>query len=589
VKRFVVTFGMTFFFLVNFALFHMRTDAQSGTITGRINYEDGGSAANVTVMLSSLRAYQQPANSRGSGDRTVTDEEGNFKFTGVAPGIYLLNVLESKGYVRPASFSPEAQEQQYCRVGDAVTITMVKGGVITGRVTAANGEPMVGVRVYPLLVRDAEGSPLKRMGGGRARMTDDRGVYRLYGLAPGSYVVYTRPETFGPTVSPYEGNIPTYHPSSTRDTAGEIAVTTGGEATGVDIHYRGERGRVVSGTFAGVGESSSPFQGGVGVTLTSVSTGNFYSGGGVRVGENANAFAIYGVPDGEYEIVARRMDVGIVEASASTPRRVTVKGADVTGIELRLAPMSSISGKIILDAPPRPCENTRKSSVEEVALRAYHDGVAGANADFFNSMVSNVAPNEKGEFRILNLQDGRYHVEPRMPNEVWYLKSVTSTAPPAASGSPRGTTRSATPVDVSRNGIMLKTGEKVTGLTMTVADGGASLRGKVVAPDESTRLPTRLRIFLVPSENDAGDAVLRYAETTARGDRSFAFGNLAPGKYWLLARPVAEEEPVDRPPTPLAWDANERAKLRREAMAMKNEVELQPCGRENGYVLRFKR
>ena len=39
----------------------------------------------------------------------------------------------------------------------------------------------------------------------------------------------------------------------------------------------------------------------------------------------------------------------------------------------------------------------------------------------------------------------------------------------------------------------------------------------------------------------------------------------------------------------IAWDANERAKLRRQAMAAKNEIELQPCGRWKDYVLRFNR
>jgi hypothetical protein len=45
----------------------------------------------------------------------------------------------------------------------------------------------------------------------------------------------------------------------------------------------------------------------------------------------------------------------------------------------------------------------------------------------------------------------------------------------------------------------------------------------------------------------------------------------------------------DRPVMPIAWDANERAKLRRQAIAAKNEIELQPCGRVKDYLLRFNR
>jgi hypothetical protein len=63
----------------------------------------------------------------------------------------------------------------------------------------------------------------------------------------------------------------------------------------------------------------------------------------------------------------------------------------------------------------------------------------------------------------------------------------------------------------------------------------------------------------------------------------------APGKYWLLARAVPDDDAADRPPAPVAWDTNERAKLRHEAMTLKNEVDLQPCGRIKDLVLRFGR
>jgi hypothetical protein len=43
------------------------------------------------------------------------------------------------------------------------------------------------------------------------------------------------------------------------------------------------------------------------------------------------------------------------------------------------------------------------------------------------------------------------------------------------------------------------------------------------------------------------------------------------------------------PDAPIAWYANERAKLHHEAMAAKNEIELQPCGRVKDYALRFNR
>src|SRR5262249_3078634 len=280
-------------------------------------------------------------------------------------------------------------------------------------------------------------------------------------------------ETFGPTGSPYEGDVPTYYPSSTRDTAAEIAVTSGSEATGVDIRYRGERGRVVSGTVAGVPESSQLYIG-VGFTLRNLSPGEIMGGGSVRPGENANAFAIHGVPDGDYELIARRGDPNSNEISSSAPRRVTVKGADVTGIELRLAPMASISGKVVLEATQNACESRRISTIEEVALSARRDAGSGGGVDPFTLYQRGVSPDDKGDFLINNLQPGRYFIEPRLTNENWFVKSIVSNDPPAAANARRAAPPPAS-TDIAR-GVMLKSGEKLTGLTLTVADGAADLR-----------------------------------------------------------------------------------------------------------------
>jgi hypothetical protein len=98
-----------------------------------------------------------------------------------------------------------------------------------------------------------------------------------------------------------------------------------------------------------------------------------------------------------------------------------------------------------------------------------------------------------------------------------------------------------------------------------------------------------LRIHLIPAEAPAADEVLRYAEAFARSDGSFLFSNLAPGKYWLIARAAPDDKTSDLPLTPVAWDATERAKLRCEARSAKNDIELKPCGRMKEYVLRFNR
>ena len=81
--------------------------------------------------------------------------------------------------------------------------------------------------------------------------------------------------------------------------------------------------------------------------------------------------------------------------------------------------------------------------------------------------------------------------------------------------------------------------------------------------------------------------MLRYAEAPVRGDGTFALNNIAPGKYWLIARAAQDDEPGDKQPMPVAWDANERVKLRREAEALKIEVELKSCQRLIDQVIKY--
>jgi hypothetical protein len=547
--------------------------------------EEGAGMPGVTVNLTYFVADRRQAPG-GSSYQTDTDEDGNFKFTGLPHRVYSVGVVSAKGYVqRPIPIS-ERQDGGYHRVGASITITMIKGGVITGRVTNAIGESLIGVQVNAAMARDAEGTPV-RGGGGRPRFTDDRGVYRIYGLQPGTYVVHTRNNFSGPYPTPYDQDAPTYHPSSTRETAAEVTVTSGGEAIGIDIRYRGEPGHVISGVVAGGAESSSPYSG-IFVSLTSVTAGTYMSASNVvRRDDGTTGFSIHGVVDGEYEIIARRAGYNNEEAFASSPRRIVVKGADVGGIELKILPMGSITGKFSLEAAPGVCESKRKWSLEE-ALLAIRPGTKPGEATPARSRTVVNGLTEKGEFTVYYLAVDRYFLEPRLPNENWYVKAITAPASASASAYAGGGARGALPADISRNGITLKVGEKITGVVATIADGAAGLIGKVIPPAEGSRLPARLRLHLVPAEARAADEVLRYAESFARSGGSFSLSNIAPGKYWLIARAAPDDEISDNPTLPAAWDSNERAKLRKEAEAMKIEIELKPCQRLSDQIVRFK-
>ena len=123
-----------------------------------------------------------------------------------------------------------------------VDFTLTRGGVITGRVTDAEGRPVIGEGV---LVAIVEGSRASREPyfynrfGYDSYQTDNRGVYRIYGLPAGRYLVsvgvsnnndrsgYNRGREYYPR---------TFYPGVTVESkATIIEVSAGGEATGVDI------------------------------------------------------------------------------------------------------------------------------------------------------------------------------------------------------------------------------------------------------------------------------------------------------------------------------------------------------------------
>jgi len=168
-----------------------------------------------------------------------------------------------------------------------------------------------------------------------------------------------------------------------------------------------------------------------------------------------------------------------------------------------------------------------------------------------------------------------------LPDENWYLKTMRLDARPDQNSARANTRRTAAAPavpDVARNGLTLKAGEKFSGLTVSIAEGAATLQGTVIIPAGASH-PGKISVFAVPAEKENVDETLRYAQTETFSDLGFRLGNLAPGRYYLLARPVENEEIKERLTRPLAWDNRQRAALRREAEAAGVMVELQPCQR----------
>ena len=537
-----------------------------GAISGSVVNEGGQPLAGVAVTVWN-------SNRIDTHRSTTTDAEGNFHVRGLTPSLYSISAF-LPAYVRQAE-EPYAPST-YHRLGDTVRITMIPGGVITGKVTNAEGEPVIGVRVRAVMVRNPSGDGL-RPGSVAASdaSTDDRGVYRIFGMIPGVYLVSAAgamfPEPF--RLDPYDSDVPTYAPSSTRDTASEIIVRTGEETT-VDIRYRGEPGHVVSGTVkvpvaAGGGVSLTP----VGSTLPIAHA--FQSPGG-------RGFSFKGVADGEYELVANEIPQqpgANPDIPTSEPRRLTVKGADVTGLELVPRPTASLSGRIVLEpAKVAACENKRRPLYAEMLVLPQRPERDDQDRVPFLRMLSGpTQPDASGNFVLRNLMPGKYLVEPRFFGRYWYLHSISVAATPK--------------VDAAANWTNVKFGDQLSNFTITLTEGAASMRGKVTTANatdaNAAELPTGLAVYLVPAEREKFADVLRYFVSSVETNGAFALNNLPPGRYHVLVQSLdATTSTLQKLRLPEATEA--RTKLRRSAETQKTDLELKPCQNLTDHTVIFK-
>jgi hypothetical protein len=536
-----------------------RPSNRSGAISGRVMTEDGQPVDGATIQLSG-----------GSTSKTATaDVDGNFSITGLTPTVYRI-YANSPGYVTPLEFGGLPS---IARIGETINLTLVKGGVITGRVTDSNGEPVVAVTVNAIRVRDSEGNAVQNRQNTRQRQTDDRGVYRLYGLAAGSYVVVANP-TSGDTyrATGYDQETPTYYPSSARDGASEVTVQLGAEASGIDIRYRNLRGHAISGSIDGTFSNDLGFQ----VELQAAGGGGIVGYGYAQPTGDVRSFYFDGLPDGDYDLIAQGSNQE--ESFISTPRRISLRGADITGVRLAVTPMATIAGKVVVEtaALPEDCQRGRQAALAEVYIQPWREAKSSEVEPFsYYAGRQAAGVKEAGDFLLRHLIAGQYRIDANLPSENWYLKALTMPSPSAA----RRT------IDLGRIGLAIKNGEKVTGLTMTVAEGAAGVTGKIEG--DKFKRNTSYRVHFVPVDPAQADQQLLYYEILAKADGSFSFSNLAPGKYWAVARPLADDQVIERQGKTVASDAAERAKLRREAEAAKQEIELKTCQRMKDYALKL--
>jgi hypothetical protein len=499
------------------------------------------------------------------------DNRGRFRFEDVPQGQYEVRA-SAAGYYLPGT-------GLMVKPGDTAHIVLLKGAVVSGKVVDDNGKPLVDVQVRLTLVNRSQLNRVETLG--RGARTDDRGVYRIFSVLPMTYVVSAGGSALGLGSDPYQLEVASYHPSGGRENATEFTVRAGDELLNIDIVHRGQPGCRVSGSVGGFSDAGNTLPS---LTILNLAT-RVQSSPAQPVRSGDGQFEFKSLPDGEYELFARLStpSTGSSYATAAfASQRVSLRGADATGLRLNLVPLGTISGIVELgaasDAPA--CRSSQGLSPAQVH-------VAVVPGEWTRDLLpvplvpfpERVTADEKWQFRIRSVIAGSYRPFASLAVSTWYVDYVTTTpTQPLPVGASRGSSDN---MDFTLRGIAVGVGSNVSGLRIGIAHGGAEIRGRVTSRDP---LPAySLKVYAVPVEQTSNP--LRYYEGSVGANGVFAVRGMKPGAYRLIAMKTRENDSEAQALPVSLFSIAERSQLRLRAEKAQQPIDLQPCQLVEGLVV----
>jgi len=195
-------------------------NSPSNTVKGHISLKDQPIAdVGVKVRLMNSNSGRPPTY------RGRSDPEGNYVIANIPNGTYQVSPEAPEFWTDPS-------RARVLILSDGETIgnvdfAMTRGGVITGKVTTLSGNrPLIAQQVVLRTSVPENQSATSE--------TDDRGIYRIFGLAPGKYkVAVTPPRSSTRRLPPFDQ---TFFPATTSFEKAEfVEVSEGAEVKGVDI------------------------------------------------------------------------------------------------------------------------------------------------------------------------------------------------------------------------------------------------------------------------------------------------------------------------------------------------------------------
>jgi len=466
--------------------------------------------------------------------KATTDDEGNYSLAGLAAGRYSVMPI-AKAFVAAGGDTFKQPGRQTVNVAENESITkidfaLVRGGVITGRITDLEGGPIIG-EVVNIAAKGDSGDPLPfATFPTRRNQTDDRGVYRIYGVAPGSYRVSVGQAASGGggiTIPGMGGSqyAKTFYPGVTEESkATVIEIVEGTEVANIDITPgKSDRGFSASGRVVDA-ESGNPVASAY-IGYRSLNADNQQPGDmsftGIRTDANGK-FRLDGMQPGHYSAVV--VGMGQDNSSYSDPAPFDVSDGDVTGIEIKVRRGATIEGVAIIENKVDP---EAAALLQSVSLFAYVVDAKSTSAPSF----SRGKINPDGSFQLAGLAPGKAQIAimqgfPTPPKGLQLVRTELDGLP-------------------QPEGLDVTAGAHITGVRLVFAYGTGKIRGEVKIEGGVLPEGTGFRVSLNATAGGAQSG--RFMEVDVRGH--FASSDIPPGTYVLTlssSSNVPAFEPVTR-------------------------------------------
>ena len=481
----------------------------AGTISGKVTLNEKA-VADILVAAQSLDRPLPQALARGK-----TDAGGRYRLTGLAAGQYQITAiapaLAPGEEPNAASFYRSGKTVVLASGEEAedVDIKLIQGGVITGRITDADGKPVIEERVN-LQIVDRAGNATNQsipMWNYQMGITDDRGVYRIYGLSAGRYRV---------SVGSTEGGfmmarnrmyytVTFYGNTSEAAKASIVELQDGTEAANIDIRVgRASNTFVASGRIVDA-ENNQPIPG-IRLMYGPARANQPFYGGFVGLPTNTRGeFRIDGLEPGRYGVsVSASFDSS---AHYSDPLFFEITDADVTNLELKATRGMTLSGSVVFEG------SRAKELFQQIGVLRIGASVSSTtNPQNQTSSSSNIAAD--GSFRLSGLRPGKARL---------YIATMSSSA-----------LRGITILRVDRGGVdvtqslEIQAGESINDLRIVATLGAGTIRGTVRFVGGEPPPNTRLFVSTRREGSPQGGGGL----VDARG--RFLIGNLTSGTYEVI-------------------------------------------------------